>query len=205
MSGDDIDAGTGSIADRFAAMFNNGWARPPMPPEVSGPGVSVSAGIDVQLGRLCGLLERQELDRQQLAQAIGPIDLPPVDYTITGGQPKFKVARATANDASPQEGYLWFVTRLSLAGMTAGDVVNLYMPTGVAFGVNATALHTFQCPAGVGAGLGIADWEPGITGCVMHPDDGFVLASAGTLTATELILTGQAIQVMAPYVSRFLL
>ena len=46
--------------------------------------------------------------------------------------------------------------------------------------------------------------EPGITGLPMWPDDSFYLVSAGTLAATEIILTGNAIQIAAPLVPEFL-
>ena len=193
------DAGTAELSRRLAA---NG----------DGPAVQISGelSLSAQLSQLVETLTRREArraEREQLeAQSVVPIDIPPVDYVVTGGQPKFKTSvRATANDASPQEGYIWFVTRLSLAGMTAGDVVNLYMPAGVNLFPNSTGLHTFTCPAGVGAGLGIADWEPGSLGLIMHSDDVFTLQSAGTLTATELILNGHAIQVTVPYLARYLL
>jgi hypothetical protein len=191
-----VDAGMVELAQRLAD------GRQP-----SGPGVSVTAGasLDVQVGRLCSLLERQARAEQDLAQAAAPIDLPPMDYAVTGGQPKFKTVRASSADASPQEGYIWFITRLSLAGLTVGDVVNLYRPAGVVLTPNAAALHTFTCPPGVAAGLGIADWEPGVAGLIMHPDDVFTLQSAGTLTATELLLTGQALQITAPYIAKFIL
>ena len=54
------------------------------------------------------------------------------------------------------------------------------------------------------AGLGVADWEPGPMGLVMRPDDTFWLGSAGTLAASEVILTGQAIQVEVRHLARYL-
>lgn len=193
-----VDAGMLELVER---MQNSG-------PQASGPGVSVTAGagLDVQIGRLCSLLERQIRQDQLEAQAAAIIDIPPMDYTITAGHPKFKSGVRTApSDASPQEGFFWFVTRLSLAGLTVGDVVNLYRPAGAVLFPNSVAAHTFKCPAGVAAGLGIDDWEPGVAGLVMRPDDIFTLESAGTLTATEIILSGQAIQIAEPFLAKFIL
>jgi hypothetical protein len=191
-----VDIGTAELARRM-----------------SGPqqGAELTAGVtlEARLGQLVEMLTRREQRAngraQREAQSVVPIDLPPVDYTVTGGQPKHKAYRAGSTDASAQEGYYWFVQRLSLAGMSAGDVVNLHRPVSSTVIATMTAVHTFLCPAGVAAGLGVADWEPGSMGLIMRPDDSFFLQSAGTLTATELILTGQAIQVAAPYLAEYLL
>lgn len=165
--------------------------------QAAGPGLHVDAGVslEVRLGRLVSLLEQQERRRALMSQMLNVIDLPPLDFQVVGAKPKLKTYRAASTDLSPQEGLIWFVQRVSLAGMTAGDVVNLHRTVSSANFALMTALHTFICPAGVGAGLGVADWEPGSNGLVMRPDDSLFLDSAGTLTATELILTGQAIQV----------
>lgn len=201
----ETDAGMRELFERM----RRGIGEAPGPDVSAGPGVSVTAGLDVQIGRLCDLMDRQDRRRaaeaQAMAEAAAPIDIPPVDYLVTGGVPKFKAVRAAASDASPQEGFVWFVTRLSLAGLNAGDVVNIYRPAGVPIPANAVALHTFSAPAGVAAGLGIADWEAGVAGLVMRPDDVFTLQSAGTLAAAELILSGQALQIAAPYLARFIL
>lgn len=162
-----------------------------------GPGVALEAGasLELRIGRLISLIEQERQRRAILSQMLNVIDIPPVDYVVTGGIPKFKQHRAAATDASPQEGLMWFVQRLSLAGMTVGDAVNLHVTISSTQVANMTARHTFLCPAGVGAGLGVADWEPGTNGLVLRADDSLFLASAGTVTAQELILSGQAIQV----------
>lgn len=180
-----VDAGMAELAARMAQQ------------QGEGPGLhlEVGAGLDVRLGRLVSLLEQEQRRRAALSQMLNVIDLPSLDFQIVGSKPKLKGYRAAATDLSPQEGLLWFVQRVSLAGMTAGDVVNLHRTVSSTNFALMTAVHTFTCPAGVGAGLGVADWEPGSNGLILRPDDTLFLDSAGTLTATELILTGQAIQV----------
>jgi hypothetical protein len=162
-----------------------------------GPGLHVDLGasLEVQLGRVASLLEAEARRRAAWSQLVNVIDLPPLDFIVSGGAPKFKSYRSSATDLSPQEGLLWFVQRVTLAGMTAGDVVQLHKTVSSTFTANMTALHTFLCPAGVAAGLGVADWEPGGNGLTLRPDDQLYLATAGTITAAELVLTGQAIQV----------
>lgn len=175
----------------------------------AGPAASAEGHADVslsvQIGRLCNLLEQDRQRRQLMSQLVNIIDIPPVDYVLVGGQPHFKAHRAAATDASPQEGLIWFVQRLSLAGMTSGDVVNLHKTVSSSLTANMTAVHTFACPAGVAAGLGIADWEPSGEGLALRPDDALFLVSAGTLTATELILSGQAIQVDLRILAEYLI
>lgn len=189
-----LDAGMADIAARFA-----GGQGPP------GAALEVGAGLELQIGRLARAAEVANARRHALDQLVAPIHIGPVDFTVTGGQPKFKNYRAAAADASPQEGFMWFVTRWTLTGLNAGDLVNLYLPAGVNLAVNAVGVHTFTAPAGVGAGLGIADWEPGSEGCIMWPDDVPVLASAGTLLAAEIILSGNAIQVGVRALAEYLM
>jgi hypothetical protein len=172
-----------------------------------GPGVhfEASAGLDVRLGRMVGLMEQDRARRAALSQMINIVDMPILDYQVSAGVISFKPYRAGGSDDSPQEGLMWFVQRVSLAGLTVGDVVNLHVTVSGAVTAKMTARHTFTCPPGVAAGLGVADWEPGTNGLVLRPDDQMTLVSAGTVTATELILSGQAIQVDLRVLADFLM
>jgi len=172
-----------------------------------GPGahLDASVGLDIRIGRLVSLMEQDRHRRAALSQMINVIDMPAIDFQVTAGVIAFKPYRAAASDNSPQEGLMWFVQRVSVAGLTVADVVNLHRTVSGAVTAKMTALHTFLCPAGVGAGLGVADWEPGTNGLVLRPDDQLTLVSAGTVTATELILTGQAIQVDLRVLADFLM
>lgn len=172
-----------------------------------GPGLHLDAsvGLDIRLGRLVSLMEQERQRRALLSQMINVIDMPAIDFQVTAGTIAFKNYRAAASDNSPQEGLLWFVQRVVVAGLTVADVVNLHLTVSGAVTAKMTARHTFTCPPGVAAGLGVADWEPGTNGLVLRPDDQLTLVSAGTVTATELILSGQAIQVDLRVLSDFLM
>ena len=291
----------------------------------AGPGlhVDLAAGLDVRLGRLVSLLEQERQRRAAMSQLLNVVDLPPLDFTVVSGKAQLKTYRAAATDISPQEGLMWFIQRVSLAGLNPGDSVNLYRTVSSSLAANMNAVHTFFCPApppsgvasqsaegsvtnpgafaaiafsnsvpagtyqvtatvylsgtvttadannmqitgtsltngtvriaypgvantpvtvtavvttggagGIGvqtvgaasgvsavynasiqvtplgavsAGLGIADWEPGSNGLVLRPDDQLWLAAAGALTASELVLTGQAIQVDLRILADFLM
>lgn len=177
----------------------------------AGPAAAeITGGLEIQVGHLAAAINHQLAFQRMIAeidaQSVAPVDLGPLDFTITSGQPKLKSHRSTVSDnMSPQEGYVWFVTRVSLAGLNAGDIVNLMRPTASGILTNSSGVHTFTAPSGVAAGSGIADWEPGIYGMVLRPDDTFNLQSGGTLLASEIILTGQAIQVAVPYLALYLL
>lgn len=195
-----IDAGMAELTARMAdAQAGQGGAG-------AGLHLDASAGLDIRLGRLVSLLEQDQRRRAALSQMINLVDIPAIDFRVVGGQIVLKAYRAAISDASPQEGLLWFVQRVSLAGLTVADVVNLHSTVSGTVTANMTARHTFACPAGVGAGLGVADWEPGTNGFVLRPDDQMTLVSAGTISATaELILSGQAIQVDLRVLSDFLM
>lgn len=191
-----VDAGTAELAARMADAQGGG-----------GPGVQLDAsvGLDLRIGRLISLMEQDRQRRAALSQMINVVDMPAIDFRVSAGVISFKPYRAAASDNSPQEGLLWFVQRVVVAGLTVADVVNLHRVVSGIVTAPMTALHTFSCPAGVAAGLGVADWEPGTNGLVLRPDDQLTLVSAGTVTATELILSGQAIQVDLRVLSDFLM
>lgn len=190
-----VDAGMTELAARMADQA------------AGGPGLHLDAsvGLDIRLGRLVSLMEQERQRRALLSQMINVIDMPAIDFQVTAGTIAFKNYRAAASDNSPQEGLLWFVQRVVVAGLTVADVVNLHLTVSGAVTAKMTARHTFTCPPGVAAGLGVADWEPGTNGLVLRPDDQLTLVSAGTVTATELILSGQAIQVDLRVLSDFLM
>lgn len=177
----------------------------------AGPAAAeITGGLEIQVGHLASAINHQLAFQRMIAeidsQSVAPVDLGPLDFAVTAGVPKLKAYRSVVSDnMSPQEGYVWFVTRLSLAGLNAGDVVNLMRPTASGILTNSSGVHTFTAPSGAGAGQGIADWEPGIYGMVLRPDDTFNLQAGGTLAASEIILTGQAIQVAVPYLALYLL
>jgi hypothetical protein len=190
-----VDAGMAELSARMADQAGGG------------PGVhfDASVGLDLRIGRLVSIMEQERQRRAALSQMINVVDMPVIDFKVTAGAISFKAYRAAASDNSPQEGLMWFVQRVSVAGLTVADVVNLHRVVSGVVTAPMTALHTFTCPPGVAAGLGVADWEPGTNGLVLRPDDALTLVSAGTVTATELILSGQAIQVDLRVLSDFLM
>jgi hypothetical protein len=180
-----LSAGT----DRIAAALSAGPPR-------TGVEVEAEFSIGAQLGRLTAAIEREERRRQALNQCITVVDIGPVDYIVVGGQPRYKAYRASGADMSPQEGLMWDVTRLTIYGLNSNDEVDLFRPAGTPLATASTALFTFVGIAGIQGGGGIATWTPGSHGLWMRPDDIFVLTSSGTaIGATELVLSGQAIQV----------
>lgn len=190
-----VDQGTAQLAAIMAEQAG------------AGPGLHVDAGVglDLRIGRLCSLLEAEQRRRSLLAQLVNVIDLPPLDFIVQGAKPKLKSYRAAATDLSPQEGYLWFVQRVTIAGLNAGDIVNLHRTVSSTNIAPMTALHQFIAPAGPAAGLVIVDWEPGGTGLTLRSDDSLWLDGGGTLTAAEIVLTGQAIQVHLSQLAEYLM
>lgn len=190
-----VDAGMAEITQKMQDKAGGGPAA----------SFDVGVGLDLRIGRLVNLLEQDRQRRQLLGQLVNIIDMPPLDFSVAGNVVRFKAYRASASDNSPQEGLVWFVQRVTVGGLNAGDVVNLHRTVSGTVTASLTSLHTFTGPAAVTAGLGIADWEPGTTALALRPDDQLLLVSAGTVAATELVMTGQAIQVHMSMLAEFLL
>lgn len=223
------DGGTSQILSAFRARLDTGRrnggdphdrpsllgagnARQPDPddslagadsPNGGAPSLRIMQEFAVELGRLRRHLSRAEDLDQQMAQAVSIIPIPPQNYTVVSNSPKFKADKASGADSGPQEGYFWFITRLTIAGLGNGDAVTLHKVQSSTITNLSTALHTFGPGS---ASKSVDDWEPGVYGLPMWPDDSlFPVAASATLASTELLLTGNAIQVEARLLWKFVL
>jgi hypothetical protein len=197
-----VDVGLAELTRRMQA------SQPGASPAEVAPGAEASAEVSLSLkiGRLVGLMEQDRKRRQLMNQLVNIIDIPPIDFVVTAGQPAYKAYRASGADGSPQEGLIWFVQRVTVAGLNAGDILNLNRTVSVPATAKSSALHAFPAaPAGIAAGTGIVDWEPGGTGLALRPDDQLFLVSGGVLTAVELVMTGQAVQVDLRILAEYLI
>lgn len=199
------DAGMSALLDRFRTDLHGEVTAGAA--VAGGPGdagaaaaASLGARIELGLGRLAAAVERanalQEATFRRLQrrlQGVAPIWLPPVSYTVAGGNPKLDSSRASSADFAPSDGYVWFLTHLVVAGLAAGDTVTLSKASTT--GLN-NVLHVFT-----GAQ---PDWALSSSSVFLLPDDFLVLSGSG-LTSTQLVLSGQAVQVESALVADYLM
>lgn len=82
-----------------------------------GVGAAVSGSLEVVLGRVASALDRQNRDRDRLAQLVHPA---PISYAQAGsGTADFP------DRFGPHDGFLWDVRRIAVSGFTAGTVTLL--------------------------------------------------------------------------------
>lgn len=105
--------------------------------------LSLAGKIEAHLGSMARHYDWQrEQARVQLARrlrGIAPVWLPPIPYTPVNGAISNPDSRSTAaGEAAPQDGYVWFITRLVVAGLTSAQ------------GQSATAAGTATNPGAAG-------------------------------------------------------
>ena len=157
-------------------------------------GATVDAGLSMVLGRIASAMERQRQLDEQMYRAIMIRPLLPQSLAVSGGAVTFV---SLEHGLGPDTGFAWAIQRLSVSGLAGSDVLSIYRgpPTSKA----ATADNfmnnlTVAAPA----------WHPGRTGLILQ--DGETIIAAGTsLTATQVALTGEIIQMEQWLLPHFLL
>lgn len=143
-----------------------------------GLGAGVAATLEVSLGRLVTLLDRQERRRQQIAadtQYIPGIAMP----GFTSSQFPF----TPGSGFGPRPGYVWAVQAIRMAGLVTADAVSIYRGASPASAVGENGLHTFT----VSVNGAISDWSPGHTGLLLGGQDNASFVFSGTLAGTALV------------------
>lgn len=112
-------------ADAYAGLKGEGGASIGGGPGDPGAtaGASFGAGLELVLGRLADRLEADERGRRRelmrRLQGCAPVWLPPVPYTATNGVLNRPDNRTSSAELAPQDGYVWFLTHLVVAGLQA--------------------------------------------------------------------------------------
>lgn len=86
---------------------------------VNGGGGAVAGGLSVEavLGRVMRHLDRAEQADREMQRAVQPVIFPAVRFPVSGGVLQFDPAAAMLG---PEDGQVWFVERVSVAGLVAG-------------------------------------------------------------------------------------
>ena len=157
-------------------------------------GATVDAGLSMVLGRIASAMERQRQLDEQMYRSIMIRPLLPLSKTVSGGAVSFV---SLEHGLGPDTGFAWAVQRLSAGGLASGDTLSVYRgpPTAsAATQDNFMNVLTFASPA----------WHPGRTGLILQDGETIIVAGA-SLTATQVALTGEIIQMEQWVLPHFLL
>lgn len=161
-----------------------------------GDGLSVDmlAGLSASLRKISEVVERQWQIELRLYQAIFTRVIPPKTKTVSGTN---VVITSTEHDLGPPDGFAWAVQRITAAGLAAADIISLYRgvpSSGTVDPSNFMNVLTGTAPA----------WHPGRTGLMLQPGESIVASGTG-LTATQVTITGEVIQMEQWLLPHFLL
>lgn len=161
-----------------------------------GEGLSAAmlAGLAGSLRKISDVVERQWQIELRLYQAIFTRVIPPKTKTVSAGS---VTITSTEHDLGPPDGFAWAVQRLTAAGLAAADIVSFYRgvpSSGTIDNSNFLNVVTGTAPA----------WHPGRTGLMLQPGESIVASGTG-LTATQVTITGEVIQMEQWLLPHFLL
>lgn len=160
----------------------------------TGGGAFAEADLAVSMGKIAAVVERQWQIELRLYQSIFTRVIPPKSAAVSGGAVTFT---STEHDLGPPDGFAWAVQRLTAAGLASGDVITFYRGVPSSKTVDPSNMLntvTFAAPA----------WHPGRTGLMLQPGESIVAAGA-SLTATQVTITGEVIQMEQWLLPHFLL
>lgn len=157
-------------------------------------GAPAAADVDNFGLQMTGVLARLASDNPA---ALGEFPQANVQITIPAGNANnlsiVAIGAATAG--------VTYSAQLTLTPVAGGDQVTVYRGiSGVAVG--AQRLHTFEAegPANIGG----SEWTPGKGTCMLRDGDALLLSGSG-LSASSLVMSGDALQIEAPWIGEYLL
>jgi hypothetical protein len=163
-----------------------------------GQRAAVSGSLEITLNRLAAALDRKFPDpaeaERELTRAVQPVVLPAVQFVVTAGT--IQVSVGAQQLLGPEDGQVWHLGRVTLAGLTGTDQATLYRETSGVGGLAQNKLRTFTAvpPNDM--------WEPSRT-YLRSPE---TLSLVGTgLAATLVTLSAEAIAIDARYLARYLI
>lgn len=167
---------------------------------MTSPGSEVDAGLEIQagltlaLGRMNTSLERAEAYSQRMAAAVMYLPILAQTQAVSGGAVLFA---SKEHDLGPPDGYVWAVQRVTVAGLAGSDICSVYKGPPLAQSIDPTRLANLVT-------AGAPTWNPGRTGMILYPGDS-ILISGSALTATNVAVSGEVIQLEKWIVPQFLL
>jgi hypothetical protein len=140
-------------------------------------------------GELAAELDRAGEWQRQAASGLRHFDLPIMYGTVSAGAITLGGDQPDAQQVGPKSGFYWKITRVSVEGLAAADVVSLYK--------GAPAIGKGRFVANILGTTGT--YSPGSQGLILTPGD--VLGLTGSaLTATgEIRVSGEGVSVPGPF------
>lgn len=147
---------------------------------VAGPGIHAS--LDVNLGRAVAVIGREHERRRQFLADMHSIPFPAVTFPVVGG---VLTVPTMASLLGPEDGQVWDVRRISVAGLTAAGAAGASSTTsGQVTSAGAAATITSQALA---AGTYLVQWTVALSGTLGAGDaNNLQLTNGATQVATSL-------------------
>ena len=167
----------------------------------SGVTLRLAADVEASLGTVAAELQRQRRDRDELNQAIYPVEIPvksgivPASGTLTIADPEL---------LGPENGIVWDVRRVTVVGLATNEVVNLYRGS---IGSSADAVANNKITQITNQGTNAKDgiYSPGLGACLLRGNQVLTIQGTG-LTSTEVItVTWDAISIPEKWLGAYLL
>ena len=166
--------------------------------QLAGPPAGAGAELDVSLSLVLGRLASQMAERSRFerrcAEAIRTVPIQPHTVAVVGGN---AIIFDAGNVLGPGTGYNWALSRVTVAGLAAADVMSIYRGPAIALTVNPNNLLNVVTGAA-------PTWHPGRTACILNAGDTLVASGTG-LTAASVTLTGEVIVMESWLLAHFLL
>jgi hypothetical protein len=161
---------------------------------MTGLELEANASLGLALGRVATALEAAQRDNQRAQRSIMSIPIKPHSNAVVSTA---VTILSHESDLGPRTGYAWAIQRLTVGGLSSGDLVSVYKGPPVSVTADPTMLVqvlTNTTPT----------WVPGRTGLILFPGDTIVVTGTG-LQATTVTLSGEVIQMEQWVVPDFLL
>lgn len=152
----------------------------------SAAGASVDADISIQvaLGRLAAVMERQERHRRELAASIAfvpGITLPAMG--AAAGVGGFTLPYTPGGAWGPVPGQTWAVQAIRVTGLATTDFLNVSRGNTTVEAGNQNALNTFT----VAVAGAIANWHPGSKALLLSGNNSESLVFSGTVAGAAIV------------------
>ena len=167
------------------------------------PGLTLRLAADVEasLGTIGTELQRQRRDRDELNQAIYPVEIPPATGTVPASG---TLTIANPELFGPENGIVWDVRRVTVVGLAANEVVNLYRG---ATGTSNDAQPNNKIAQITNQTTNAKDgtYSPGLGACLLRGNQVLTIQGTGLTNGEIITVTWDAISVPAKWLGAYLL